>query len=338
VRFGFSLILLAGFLSAQEPPPTQRPAPIPADPSESAPPKIQRGKPAPKPADPNTTELPPPKPLEDLPAPGKEATVDDSGKPVRPASSGPDQSDDLIERTRAVVEETLGHLPDFICDQLTYRSYSVTLKPDWQMKDRVEAELTWVHNKEDYRNLKINGKPIRKGSPEDSGTWSTGEFGSFVGDVFSGYSQASFTFVRNSSAAGMLAKVYDFSVRQPNSHWEVRYQGTIKPAYTGSVWIDPKTATVLRIEIQAREIKQSFALDHVETAIDYNWVRIGTQRYLMPFKSENITCFRGTNNCSMNQIEFRNYRKFTAESQVLQVESEISYPEAEKPKPPAKKQ
>jgi hypothetical protein len=70
--------------------------------------------------------------------------------------------------------------------------------------------------------------------------------------------------------------------------------------------------------------------------VDYSWVTISGKKFLLPVKSENLACVRGTFDCTKNEIEFRNYRKFTAESQVLQVESEITF-EEEPPKADAKK-
>jgi hypothetical protein len=60
-------------------------------------------------------------------------------------------------------------------------------------------------------------------------------------------------------------------------------------------------------------------------------VEAGGSRYLLPVKSENLACFRGRPRCTRNEIEFRNYRKFSVESQVIHLESEIRLPEGERP-------
>jgi len=70
--------------------------------------------------------------------------------------------------------------------------------------------------------------------------------------------------------------------------------------------------------------------------VDYDWVDIAGTRYLLPVRSENLACFRGTLTCTKNEIEFKNYRKFEVESQVLQVESEVTFPEADEEKPKSK--
>lgn len=56
--------------------------------------------------------------------------------------------DELIERARKAAYEFSNGLPNFLCDQLTTRYLSSTLKPDWRYKDRVEVELVFVNQKD----------------------------------------------------------------------------------------------------------------------------------------------------------------------------------------------
>ena len=58
--------------------------------------------------------------------------------------------------------------------------------------------------------------------------------------------------------------------------------------------------------------------DTVETAADYEYVRIGggTQQFLLPVHSESLSCQRGTSNCSRNTIDFRNYKKYSGEASI----------------------
>lgn len=256
--------------------------------------------------------------------------------PRKPAPSADTESLSLIERARLVAYEFNETLPNFICDELVMRYQSVRRVPDWTYRDRVELELLYVDGKEDYRNVRRNGKLLKKGSPEDSGSWSTGEFGTVLADIFSPASNARFKRRGRSTAAGMEAEVYDYTVEQPNSHWQIRFGRMVKPAYSGALWIDPKTARVLRIEMGTKKLPADYEIDTVESVVDYSWVTISGKKYLLPVKSQNLACVRGSFDCTKNEIEFRNYRKFAAESQVLQVESEITF-EEEPPKADAKK-
>jgi hypothetical protein len=57
-------------------------------------------------------------------------------------------------------------------------------------------------------------------------------------------------------------------------------------------------------------------MDTVESAVDYSPVRIGTDTALLPVHAESLGCQRGANACSKNVIDFRNYRKYTANSTI----------------------
>jgi hypothetical protein len=83
------------------------------------------------------------------------------------------------------------------------------------------------------------------------------------------------------------------------------------------VWIDPASARVMRIEMSARSFPSDFPIDDVESATDYEYIRLGdAKQYLLPVHAETLSCQRGTNDCSRNVIDFRNYRKYTGESTI----------------------
>lgn len=355
--FGMARLWIAGIwlaltLGAQEPteyPTTQRPVRPESQNEDPGRPVLKRGGPAQKreevapPPAPRPTASPAPStpPPAATKKPVREVTVDEKGNaesnPANRPIKYPKGTDELIERAREAAFGFNEKLPSFICDQITSRYESKTLKPDWKYKDRIQLELVYANGKEDYRNIKINNKAVKKGGPEDSGTWSSGEFGTMLVDVFASNTNAYFIPRGVSTAAGLAAKVYDYSVRQENSHWQIRFSRTVKPAYKGAVWVDPESARVLRLEMNTRQLPKDFEIDDVETIVDYGWITLSGQRFLLPVKSENLSCQRDTFNCTKNEIEFRNYRKFQVESQILQVESDISFPEAEEPKKPASK-
>ncbi len=351
-RLWIAGIWLALTLGAQEPteyPTTQRPVRPESQAEDPGRPVLKRGGPAQKREEvaPPPAPTSPPSTTSKTPtattpkSPVREVIVDENGNAESVVANRPVKyprgTDELIERAREAAYEFNDKLPNFICDQVTSRFLSKTLKPDWKYKDRVSLELVYLNGKEDYRNIKMNNKPVKKGGPEDTGTWSSGEFGTMLVDVFSSNTNAFFVPRGDSTAAGLAAKVYDYSVRQENSHWQIRFNRTVKPAYKGAVWIDPQTARVLRLEMNTRQLPKDYEIDVVETIVDYGWVTLGGQRFLLPVKSENLSCQRDTFNCTKNDIEFRNYRKFQVESQILQVESELSFPEAEDPKKPESK-
>ena len=291
-------------------------APAQQEPEDPGPPKLKRGKPAPQkaparkaaPAQPAATSTPPV-----APPPAAEP------KRTEPAPAPPpDPREALISRARQTAASFTEKLPNYMCQQLTTRYASQTNPPNWQAQDVVSAAVVYEDGQEDYRNITINGRPAAKSMKELPGTWSTGEFGTILSNLFSPATDPRFRYRNDSTASGLPAAVYDFDVAQPNSAWEVHAGAQMTlPAYRGALWIDKESVRVLRIEMQAVRLPDSFPFDSVETTVDYAFVSIGTQKYLLPARAENLSCQRGTSFCSRNVIDFRNYRKYSADSTII---------------------
>jgi hypothetical protein len=285
------------------PPPTilVRPDAAP-DPDDSGPPKLVRGKPAARAT--STTS-------DDAPSPAR-------AKPAPPAN--PHMA--LIEQAREAAATFLESLPNYVCQEQTTRYISETRQPSWNVVDVVSAEVVYDDHQESYRNLQINGRPTKK-SPEDSGAWSTGEFGTILGNLFAPQSATEFKYVQEDSIAHRAASVFDFKVQRVRSSWKIWVPGQyVVPSYKGSVWIDKQTGQALRIEMQAREVPEAFPEVTVETAVDYDIISLGTaDKFLLPVHAEALSCWRNSNDCQRNVIEFRNYHKFEGES-VIKFEQE----------------
>jgi len=209
-------------------------------------------------------------------------------------------------------------LPDYLCQENIARSVSTTHVVNWQPIDIVSAEVVYEKGRERYQNLQINGKPVKaKRMEELSGSWSTGEFATVLVDIFSPSTAADFRYRRTSRSGGREAFLYDFDVDHEHSHWHIQVGSqSVLPAYRGSLWIDKETGRVLRIEMQARRLPEEFPNDKIESAVDYEFIRIGTGQFLLPVHSENLSCERGTDVCSHNVIDFRNYHKYTGEATI----------------------
>ena len=236
---------------------------------------------------------------------------EDSVRVVKP------KDEPLIRRAADAAMEFTETLPRYVCTELVTRSQSEGSPSNFQAVDVVSMEVLYTDGREEYRNIQINGKKTTK-KLEETGSWSTGEFGTVLVDLFSPATGAAFHYRRDSRAGGIMAKMYDFDVAREGSHWSIHAQAqSYYPAYTGSVWIDPATSRVLRIEMEAKGLPGEFPLDHVESATDYQYIRLGdTKQYLLPVHADILSCQRGTAYCSRNAIDFRNYHKYTGESTI----------------------
>jgi hypothetical protein len=275
---------------ARAPGNTPEPPPAARDTSDPGPPVLKRGEP-PKEANSESAD-------EDIPA--------DSATPAEAAAP---TVDPVIERARQATEQFALKLPNYVCKEYMTRYESSSRPVSWQPLDVVSTEVVYEDGKESYRDVSVNGKPVRKGMEGLSGAWSTGEFAPSTGTSFEERGE--------SVIAGTTARVFNFEVERPRSHWHVQVPSqSLNPAYKGSVWIEPASGRVLRIEMQARSIPEAFPLDTVESAIDYDRVSIGDAKFLLPVHAETLACQRGTSDCSRNAIDFRNYHKYEAESSV----------------------
>jgi hypothetical protein len=262
------------------------------------------------------------------PAPARPVEVAEAKAPAAPVfRDGEDHNsipvvtrgsgDDTIRKAADAALDFTETLPAYVCQEIMTRYQGEGKPVRWQALDVVTMNLVFENGKEDYRDIKVNGKP-KQSLDETGGAWSTGEFGTVLIDLFSPATATDFVYRRQTSLSGITTKVYDFSVARENSHWSIKMgsQG-YNPPYKGSVWIDPKTSRVMRIEMQAYGFPASFPADHVESATDYQYIRLGdTKQYLLPVHAETLTCHRGTDVCSRNTIDFRNYRKYSGESTI----------------------
>ena len=221
----------------------------------------------------------------------------------------------LIEQAREAAFEFADKLPNYICEEVMSR-FSQRGR-DKTPLDVISAEIIFENGKESYRDVKINGRPTNQGLDDIGGSSSSGEFASSLLALFHPDTEAQFRSGGPSQISGVSAQVYDFQVRSEKSRWMLNVGSqTLTPAYSGSIWIDPKTARVLRLEMQARSMPPEFPMDWVESAVDYSYVTIDGASFLLPIHAESLGCQRGSKVCSHNIIDFRNYHEFKVEIKI----------------------
>ncbi len=240
-------------------------------------------------------------------------TIDsDAARPKRKVDSN-----DLIARATDWVGSFSNGLPNFVCQQVTTRYMEESKSAGWQALDVVTAKVIYEEGHEKYQEITVGGHRTNKSMMELGGSTSTGEFASTLQSLFSPRSQAQFKFFRSGTVGTTNASIYDFKVALPNSDWTIQVGGqSLRPAYSGSVWIDKSTAEVRRIEMEAVNIPKDFPMDATEWSVDYDTVHLGTATFLLPTHAESLSCQRGSSICTKNTVEFRDYHKYTGESTV----------------------
>jgi hypothetical protein len=286
-----------------------------ADPDDAGPPQLRRG--IPKPSAHPGLRAEETNGVTRIPAPPKDDPTIDAAPPARRVF--PPSGDPVIDQAREAAFAYTLTLPNFIVKQITTRYDSQSARGGqitWHAYDTVTADVVSEDGKESYRNILENGhKPTRP--IDETGSWSSGEYSSVLLDVLSPASHASFHDQKSTTIVNRPAWRFDYSVDHRNSHWHITSNTTtIEPDYIGSIWIDKETSRALRLELAGRNLPQTFELDTVESAVDYDFVTIGDGRFLLPAHAEILSCERRTGYCSRNVIDFRDYRKFTADSSI----------------------
>ncbi len=236
----------------------------------------------------------------------------------RPSILAQTSDDAVIAKAREVAEQFSGALPNFFCQQITTRYQSDHPKTGWDALDIVTSDVAYENGKETYKNIKVGNKAVNKNMEDIEGTRSTGEFASILADLLSPATAAVFRRTGADTIHGRPTIVYKFDVNREHSHWRIEAPAQLYyPAFSGSLWIDKQTSRVVRIEQQARNMPLLFPFDTTESATEYDFVRLATpEPFLLPVEAEVLSCVRGSRMCARNRIEFRNYRKFGAESSI----------------------
>jgi len=262
------------------------------------------------------------------------------------ASALPSEAEatDLLERTRAATLAAANAMPDFIVKQLIRRSRAYGTTNNWIPQDNLTIAVGYRANVgEEYKVLAVNGIPLSTEARQtrdysrdvDAGATSSGvEYISAVAGIFNPKSKATFTPVDTDIVRGRRALIYEYEVKQPNSQLTLK-SGDMAPVTVGSrgrLWLDRETNRVLRFEQIATEIPYDYPITAAGSIIDYDWVSISDQKYMLPTHSEIMMTQvnKGVSVQSRNEIRFRGYQKFGAELKVIDEIDEADFP-PEKP-------
>jgi hypothetical protein len=227
----------------------------------------------------------------------------------------------LIEQARYYALDFANELPNFVVNQIVTRYLEHSASRNWQVQDKLEIELTYRADKgEQFRILTIDGKPTTSTYDSLGGSTSTGEFGSILAALFLPRSNADFKEKGHDNLNGRDTVVFEFKVKRADSTSRITDKNSGKSViagYSGSVWIDQETKRVLRIEEANDDIPPGFPITLSENAVDYDWVTIGGERYLLPVHAEVLLGRDADRIYTKNSIEFRKYHKFEGDVKII---------------------
>jgi hypothetical protein len=240
--------------------------------------------------------------------------------PQRPAEA---DASALLERSRKAALEYGSLLPDFVCTEVIQRYTDPIRRPvrpyslDWILKDTLTVRLGYFEHKEDHKLTLINGHPTDRVYESLGGALGAGEFGGMLHSIFDPSSAATFRWVSWKNVRRRRAAVYSYVVEQAHSDYVLGSEVPGKPpaaivGYHGELEIDLETGATLSITYQADHIPAELNWNSVVTTVDYDFAGVGGRNYLLPARSE--TVIRRPSMWMRNQMEFRDYGKFSTES------------------------
>jgi hypothetical protein len=242
----------------------------------------------------------------------------DPVKPPAPTLPAPPeaQQNKIIEEAREVALGYAKSLPDFICLQVTRRYFDPSGLEYFQLADTVATRLSYFEQKEDYKVVSVNGALSNVKYDQLGGATSSGEFGTLLKEIFEPGTAATFHWERWAKLRGRIAHVYTYEVAQPRSKWHISWQRQldIVPGYRGLIYVDREVPVVLRVTLEAIGVPASFPIQEARTMLDYDYTDISGREFLLPMRAE--MRMREGKLLVKNLVEFRNYRKFGADTSI----------------------
>jgi hypothetical protein len=86
--------------------------------------------------------------------------------------------------------------------------------------------------------------------------------------------------------------------------------------FHGLVYIDSATNGVRRITLEADDLPRNFSMHAASMTVDYGFAAIGARDCLLPQRAT-VSVTRGRNDIELNEIAFRNYRRYAAQTRIV---------------------
>jgi VWFA-related protein len=207
-------------------------------------------------------------------------------------------------------------LPNFMCVQITDRSSYARGSTKWRHQDNFVELLEFRDGNETRTMLEVNGSKSKLDRDDLHGMISYGEFGGVLKSVFQPSSRADFQWKSTGTLAGATVQIFDYKVARENSTF---YVGPalhqVVAGFHGQIFIDTATRSVRRITMIADKMDK-FPLDATSVSVDYDFILINNHDYLLPVGGQ-VSTRLGRSQAVLNQIEFRDYRRFGSNARIL---------------------
>jgi hypothetical protein len=242
---------------------------------------------------------------------------------------------EILSKAREATLTAVEEMPDFVVKQKIQRSAAFAGTNNFRNYDNLIVAVSYRSTgQEEYKLLSVNGivqaNPTQKENySEVGGTSSTGEFVTVLATIFKPESETKFQMVDTDVIRNRKTVAFDYSIERDKARQRITASGyldsTTVTGMKGRIWIDRENFRVLRVESAATEIPESFPIRSANRIIDYEWVTISDEKYLLPLVSDVRLTSRENRQLyeTRNVIQFKEYQKYGSEVKILDDEEEV---------------
>ncbi len=244
--------------------------------------------------------------------------------PVNPIQRpSPDEIQSILADATRYAMDYGKSLPNFICEQVTNRSVDriyLDGTNEWRHKDKFAELLTYFNHEEDRTLLdpEQDGSTGRQLTEYPQGAISAGEFGVTLSALFRPESKADFQWKETGVLGDGTVQVFDYRVAAENSTLNLRASSNdvITVGYHGQVYINTVTRMVRRITQVTDNVPAKFLIQEASVSVDYDYVVLNNHDYMLPVGAQ-VLVRKGRRELDLNDIEFRNFRRFGSSMKIL---------------------
>ena len=133
--------------------------------------------------------------------------------------------------------------------------------------------------------------------------------------------------IKNVHTAGKAivnGPLFDYRVARETSIFVLRASAeqVAIVAFHGQVFIDSATRSVRRITEVVDDVPKDLPIHAASVSVDYDYVAIINHDYMLPVAAQ-VTLRRGRKETDLNEIEFRNFRRFGSNVRILDSIQEV---------------
>lgn len=239
------------------------------------------------------------------------------GGQLRPALAQSPSPDQLVGRMKAHLQAELSNLPNYTCLETVARFHKERAPepkklPRLAPLDRILLEVIYSNHREYFDAPGDGASSIADPSKfVGSGMIGNGAFAMTLRNVVDG---ARITFAGMETAGGRTAARFDYHMLGKSLHLSIP-SGVGSVGEEGSLWVDPSSLDVIRVESNAIDIPSYLRLRETSMQVSYARVQLGEANALLPQEAD-LHMVQTTGEEDYDRMAFTHCRAFSAQSAI----------------------